>query len=406
MEKPAASTEPQGPRPVLGRESVQVPDDQDFRSFRSECEAEVGWNLTYSKAGVSVWVQAVEMDRTLHKIKCRMECRDVPAETLYDVLHDIEYRKKWDSNVIETFDIARLTVNADVGYYSWRCPKPLKNRDVITLRSWLPMGADYIIMNYSVKHPKYPPRKDLVRAVSIQTGYLIQSTGPKSCVITYLAQVDPKGHEEDVQGVPQVPRVEAEAPASLQAVAAPGAEPVAEPGAVGAVGAACGLTGEHRRERGGREQRGADGRRGRRGQRRRHLAHLSAAPLQGRRQDRASPGAAAAPALSPLPHPAPPGGTGPGPGGCCSLAGQSPNKRSHSLSRLITVPASHLPHGRCRGPLRLPLILLRLLIIRPLILPASPHFPLCSGEETGFITAPLLSILCSILCPYLSSCPC
>ncbi|KAK7798761.1 hypothetical protein U0070_021859 [Myodes glareolus] len=124
---------------------------------------------------------------------CRMECCDVPAETLYDVLHDIEYRKKWDSNVIETFDIARLTVNADVGYYSWRCPKPLKNRDVITLRSWLPMGADYIIMNYSVKHPKYPPRKDLVRAVSIQTGYLIQSTGPKSCVITYLAQVDPKG---------------------------------------------------------------------------------------------------------------------------------------------------------------------------------------------------------------------
>lgn len=45
-----------------------------------------------------------------------------------------------------------------------------------------------------VFHPqKYPPRKDLVRAVSIQTGYLIQSTGPKSCVITYLAQVDPKG---------------------------------------------------------------------------------------------------------------------------------------------------------------------------------------------------------------------
>lgn len=68
MEK-SASTEPQGPRPVLGRDSVQVPDDQDFRSFRSECEAEAGWNLTYSKAGVSVWVQAVEMDRTLHKIK-------------------------------------------------------------------------------------------------------------------------------------------------------------------------------------------------------------------------------------------------------------------------------------------------------------------------------------------------
>nr|XP_025972965.1 START domain-containing protein 10-like [Dromaius novaehollandiae] len=122
-----------------------------------------------------------------------MECKDVPAETLYDVLHDIEYRKKWDTNVIETFDIGKLTVNSDVGYYAWKCPKPLKNRDVITLRSWLPMGTDYIIMNYSVKHPKYPPRKDMVRAVSIQTGYLVEGKGAKSCSITYLAQVDPKG---------------------------------------------------------------------------------------------------------------------------------------------------------------------------------------------------------------------
>lgn len=48
----------------------------------------------------------------------RIVCKDLPAETLYDVLHDINYRKKWDSNMIETYDIGRLTVNADVGYYS------------------------------------------------------------------------------------------------------------------------------------------------------------------------------------------------------------------------------------------------------------------------------------------------
>ncbi|XP_062423483.1 START domain-containing protein 10 [Rhea pennata] len=178
---------------MSARDSVQIPDDRDFRDFRAECESEAGWSLTYSKAGVAVWVQLLEAERSLHKIKCRMECKDVPAETLYDVLHDIEYRKKWDTNVIETFDIGKLTVNSDVGYYAWKCPKPLKNRDVITLRSWLPMGSDYIIMNYSVKHPNYPPRKDMVRAVSIQTGYLVQGRGAKSCSITYLAQVDPKG---------------------------------------------------------------------------------------------------------------------------------------------------------------------------------------------------------------------
>ncbi|XP_029457905.1 START domain-containing protein 10 [Rhinatrema bivittatum] len=177
----------------MSRESVQIPDDRDFQNFRSECHSEAGWSQTYSKSGITVWIQILEEERALHKIKCRMECKDVSAEVLYDVLHDVEYRKKWDSNVIETFDIGKLTVNADIGYYAWKCPKPLKNRDVITLRSWLPMGADYIIMNYSVKHAKYPPRKDLVRAVSIQTGYLIQSKGVANCTITYLAQVDPKG---------------------------------------------------------------------------------------------------------------------------------------------------------------------------------------------------------------------
>lgn len=38
------------------------------------------------------------------------------------------------------------------GWQTGSCPKPLRNRDVITLRSWLPIGKDYIIMNYSVKH--------------------------------------------------------------------------------------------------------------------------------------------------------------------------------------------------------------------------------------------------------------
>ncbi|CAI5773636.1 START domain-containing protein 10 [Podarcis raffonei] len=175
------------------RDSVQIPDDRDFDHFRTECNSDDGWSLTYNKSGIVVWIQILEAEKSLHKIKCRIECKDVAAETLYDVLHDIEYRKKWDTNVIETFDIGKLTVNADVGYYSWKCPKPLKNRDVITLRSWLPMGNDFIIMNYSVKHPKYPPRKDMVRAVSIKTGYLIQGKGEKNCSLTYLAQVDPKG---------------------------------------------------------------------------------------------------------------------------------------------------------------------------------------------------------------------
>ncbi|XP_033978406.1 START domain-containing protein 10 [Trematomus bernacchii] len=123
----------------------------------------------------------------------RIVCKDVSAETLYDVLHDTSYRRKWDSNMIETYDIGRLTANTDVGYYSWRCPSPLKNRDFVTMRSWLPLGNDFLIINYSVKHPDHPPKKDFVRAVSLLTGYLIQSNGPSSSTLYYLTQMDPKG---------------------------------------------------------------------------------------------------------------------------------------------------------------------------------------------------------------------
>ncbi|CAM4602121.1 START domain-containing protein 10-like isoform X1 [Caretta caretta] len=160
------------------------------------------WCLVHTLGGVQClgqWscgpVEAAEkaMRSPLHERRLRIACKDVPAATLYDVLHDTHYRKKWDSNVIETYDIGRLTANADVGYYAWKCPSPLKNRDFVTLRSWLPLGNDYMIINYSVKHPKYPPRKDFVRAVSLQTGYLVRANGPHGCTLYYLTQVDPRG---------------------------------------------------------------------------------------------------------------------------------------------------------------------------------------------------------------------
>uniref|UniRef100_A0A3B3D0K0 START domain-containing protein 10 n=1 Tax=Oryzias melastigma TaxID=30732 RepID=A0A3B3D0K0_ORYME len=172
--------------------SVAIPDDAAFAKFKAECLCDDGWSLTYNRGGITVRTQVLEEGKSVHRIKCRMVCEDVSAETMYDVLHDTEYRWRWDSNVIDTFDIGKLTVNADVGYYSWKCPRPLRYRDVVTLRSWLPMGNDYIIMNYSVKHSKYPPRKDMVRAISIQTGYMIQSQGPNRCILVYLAQVDPR----------------------------------------------------------------------------------------------------------------------------------------------------------------------------------------------------------------------
>ena len=51
-----------------------------------------------------------------------------------------------------------------------KCPKPLKNRDVVTLRSWLPMGDDFIIINRSVKHPVRVPGSVMGSAYGVGFG--------------------------------------------------------------------------------------------------------------------------------------------------------------------------------------------------------------------------------------------
>lgn len=47
-----------------------------------------------------------------------MVIKDVSAATMYDVLHDGQYRRNWDPTMEDSYDIARLSANADVGYYS------------------------------------------------------------------------------------------------------------------------------------------------------------------------------------------------------------------------------------------------------------------------------------------------
>ncbi|KAJ3588403.1 hypothetical protein NHX12_011996 [Muraenolepis orangiensis] len=185
----------------MSRSASILPDEGVFTQFRQQCSSTDNWINKYDKHGMQVWVEVLSTApkqgqrnaSKIHMMKCRMAIMDVSAATMYDVLHDGLYRKSWDSNMMESYDVARLSANADFGYYAWGCPAPLKSRDVVTLRSWQVTDEDYVIINFSVKHPKYPPRNGLVRACSIITGYVIKSTGPNSCSFTYLSKADPKG---------------------------------------------------------------------------------------------------------------------------------------------------------------------------------------------------------------------
>lgn len=56
--------------------------------------------------------------------------------------------------MIEGYEICYLSPCSDIGYYSLKSPKPLKNRDFVTQRCWLDYGdgKDKIVFNHSVNH--------------------------------------------------------------------------------------------------------------------------------------------------------------------------------------------------------------------------------------------------------------
>ncbi|XP_059152728.1 START domain-containing protein 10-like [Physella acuta] len=172
---------------------VKIPEDSDFRHFKSLCEDTDGWKLEVNKNQTMVWTKANDLsDFKMVKVRCIFS--DIDAATLYDVLHDPQFRKTWDQTMLEGSEICAINPNNDIGYYAIRCPAPLKNRDFVTQRSWLDCGYEKIIFNHSVNHTARPLRKGVIRGVSYLTGYYITKLEDKKTQLTYVSQSDPKGN--------------------------------------------------------------------------------------------------------------------------------------------------------------------------------------------------------------------
>jgi len=172
-------------------------DDKDFSDFKELCQSTDKWVLGYNKKKTRVYTKA-HPDSNIKLLKAIVSFEDINAATVFDVVHDTDYRKKWDHDMLSMEEICKVSVNNTVSYYAAKCPTPIKSRDVVFLSSWIAYPSmrepkEYIMINRSVSHTEYPPKKNMVRAISINTGYMITPTGPHSCDFVYLTQFDPRG---------------------------------------------------------------------------------------------------------------------------------------------------------------------------------------------------------------------
>jgi hypothetical protein len=178
----------------------------DFMLFRDRVLCEDDWKSAYkSKPGKGTSVQCFTQPAAedsagagLNIIKVVVEFPTLDPAVIYDALHDPEFRKTWDNNMLKGYNLCQLDARNDIGYYAAKFPWPLQDRDFLNLRSWMEFdNGEYIIMNYSVKHSEVPETTKFTRGLSYNTGYYLKpmNNGPSvGTKMLYLSHSDPKGN--------------------------------------------------------------------------------------------------------------------------------------------------------------------------------------------------------------------
>jgi len=149
--------------------TTQVSANEKFEKLWQMVSTETSWKLEYEYDEIQVWSKH-SCCGELKMIKTKAAFVDVDVWSLFDVLMDGEYRHLWDTHMIESYSIGFLSPNSDVGYYAMSCPPPIQNRDFLLQRSWLATSQRISILNHSVYHEDFPPKKYFVRGISHLTG--------------------------------------------------------------------------------------------------------------------------------------------------------------------------------------------------------------------------------------------
>ena len=160
---------------------------EDFDDFRKQCDSTENWNEVYTTETTKGYTQATESTSALKLKVISYDFKDMDPGLIYDVLHEPEFRRNWDTHLIERIPFKVIDECNDLNYYSLKMPV-VSNRDYVYQRGWWynKDKTEFIICNRSITHPDYPDKKGFVRAIFYISGYMIRKNEKGETVFYYI----------------------------------------------------------------------------------------------------------------------------------------------------------------------------------------------------------------------------
>ena len=179
---------------------MQLPDFIKLRNFAESQDDK--WGIVHHDKNKKLLVELRpeelkpgEKGTGFNIVRTHIEWDDIHPETLFNCLHDANYRKVWDDKMIAGYNICQLDARNDIGYYAVKPHWMISKRDFCNMRSWMEFtNGEYIIMNHSVSHADCPEQKGFERAHSILTGYYMKPMPAGGTKLIFISHSDPKGY--------------------------------------------------------------------------------------------------------------------------------------------------------------------------------------------------------------------
>ena len=166
---------------------------EQLLQIEKEASSDKIWRLVVNKPETKVYQRKV-IDSPICMIKAFCEVK-YSAKTVYTAIWDTSIRTKWDA-VFNEFRLIDTTPHYEVLYYMIKTPFGITKRDWLQRRIEIhdyPEPGTIILHFCSMEHPLMPPKKGVIRAETLISGYVIRPTSENTCTVMIVSQNDIKG---------------------------------------------------------------------------------------------------------------------------------------------------------------------------------------------------------------------